>query len=90
MTNRNDVEKRFDEWIDVKETLHNLQKVPKINEGDIWWCGMGENIGVEINGKNVAFSRPVFIFKKLSHFGFLGIPLTSKRHEGYWYVPFDF
>lgn len=51
---------------------------------------MGENIGVEINGKCERFSRPVLIFKKLSRFGFMGVPLTSQEHEGEWYVSFVF
>lgn len=51
---------------------------------------MGENVGVEINGKNELFSRPVLVLKKLSRFGFLGVPLTSQEHEGSWYVHFDF
>ncbi len=51
---------------------------------------MGENISVEINGKHEVFSRPVLIFKKLSRYGFMGIPLTSQEHQGDWYVPFVF
>lgn len=51
---------------------------------------MGENVDVEINGKNEVFSRPVLIYKKLSRFGFLGIPLTTQKHEGDWYVSFVF
>lgn len=51
---------------------------------------MGENVGVEINGKHESFSRPVLILKKLSRFGFIGIPLTSQEHEGDWYASFIF
>ncbi len=51
---------------------------------------MGENVGVEINGKSSTFARPVLIFKKLSRYGSLGIPLTSKPHQGSWYAPFRF
>lgn len=51
---------------------------------------MGENVGVEINGKNEVFSRPVLVYKKLSRFGFMGIPLTSQPHDGDWYVSFTF
>ena len=83
-------EKRFGEWIEVKEKLHNVARVPVINEGDVWWCGFGENVGVEINGKNKVFSRPVLIMRKLSRFGFMGIPLTSQEKTGNWYVEFEF
>lgn len=85
-----DEEKRFGEWIGCKEILHNTGRLPAIKEGEIWWCAMGENIGVEINGKNDVFSRPVLVFKKLSRFGFVGIPLTSQTHEGDWYIKFRF
>ncbi len=82
--------KRFLEWIGLKEKLHSLQSYPHITEGDIWWCAFGENIGIEINGKNKPFSRPVFVHKKLSREGFMGIPLTSQPKSGSWFVPFDF
>ena len=83
-------EKRFDEWIKLKEKLHFGNSLPIIHENDIWWCSFGENVGVEINGKNQLFSRPVFILKKLSRYGFIGIPLSSQQKTGSWYVNFDF
>ena len=63
---------------------------PKINEGDVWWCGFGENVGVEINGKSSRFSRPVVVMKKLSRYGFMGIPLTSQEKTGTWYAKIIF
>ncbi len=83
-------EKHFSEWMELKENLHGIGRLPAIKEGEIWWCAMGENVGVEINGKNEVFSRPVLVFKKLSRYGFMGIPLTSQPHEGDWYVSFVF
>lgn len=83
-------EKCFEEWIVVKRELHEAGNMPNIREGDVYWCGFGENVGVEINGKNEMFSRPVLVLKKLSRLGFLGVPLTSKLHEGSWYVTFEF
>ena len=83
-------EKRFDEWMKQKEHLHSTGGIPVIKEGEVWWCGIGENVGVEINGKNELFSRPVVIIKKLSRYGFLGVPLTSQNHSGSWYAPFEF
>jgi hypothetical protein len=32
----------------------------------------------------------VLVFKKLSQLGFMGIPLTSQKHNGSWYVGFRF
>lgn len=51
---------------------------------------MGENVGIEINGKGKLFSRPVLVFKKLSELGFLGIPMTTQEHVGSWYVKIRF
>ena len=82
--------KHFPEWIELKENIHNSGRLPNIKEGEIWWCAIGENVGVEINGKSKAFSRPALVFKKLSKFGFMGIPLTSQPHEGAWYAQFMF
>lgn len=81
--------KRFDEWIIVKRRLHDGGKLPTIHEGEVWWCGVGENVGVEIDGKSERFSRPVLL-RKFSRFGFLAVPLTSQLHEGSWYVQFEF
>ncbi len=83
-------EKHFDEWNEIKKLRHSSGRIPVIKDGEIWWCAMGENVGVEINGKNESFSRPVLVLKKLSRFGFMGIPLTSREYEGSWYVGFVF
>ena len=83
-------DKHFAEWMELKEKLHFGDSAPKINNGDIWWCGFGENVGVEINGKSSRFSRPVLIMKKLSNRGFMGIPLTSQEKTGSWYAEFKF
>ena len=82
--------KRFDEWIRIKEKIHYGKSAPRISEGDIWWCGCGENVGIEINGKSGRFSRPVLVMKKLSEEGFMGIPLTSQEKSGTWYAKFVF
>ena len=83
-------EKHFMEWMERKEQLHDAKNLVNIHEGEIWWCAVGENVGVEINGKNKDFSRPILVLKKLSRYGFMGVPLTSQPHEGTWYVKFIF
>lgn len=87
---QNDTEKHFDEWNIVKSSLHFAGIFRNIKEGDVWWCSMGENVGVEINGKDEFFLRPVLVIKKLSKHGFMGAPLTSQPHQGSWYVQFNF
>lgn len=83
--------KRFLEWMGLKEKLHNKEhKPPLFKEGEVWWCYWGENIGIEINGKNNQFTRPVFILKKYDKYSFLGLPLSTKIKTGTWYVNIQF
>ena len=61
-----------------------------IKEGDVWWCAVGENIRTEINGKSRRFSRPILVVKKFGRYSFWGVPLTTKLHDGSWYIRFEF
>ncbi|PIR55257.1 hypothetical protein COU74_02545 [Candidatus Peregrinibacteria bacterium CG10_big_fil_rev_8_21_14_0_10_36_19] len=82
--------KRFLEWIGLKEKL-DLKDCdpPYVNEGDIWWISVGENVGSEINGKSNLFSRPAIILKKLAHGFYFVIPTTTKDQNGSWFVKFN-
>ena len=83
-------QKDFNGWIRIKAKLHFKETLRSFNEGEIWWCNIGENVGCEICGKGKDFLRPVLIITKLSRYNFIGIPLTSKEHHGSWYVEFIF
>ena len=82
--------KDFDGWNELKKELDNKNSFLPIKEGEVWWCSIGINIGVEMCGKGEKFSRPVVVLKKLSRFGFYGVPLTSQFHDGNWFVEFEF
>lgn len=83
--------KEFLAWIGLKERIHTTSTGPKLyKEGDIWWCALGENINIEMNGKGSMFSRPVLVYKKLSREGFMCIPLSTKIKNGSWYVEVSF
>lgn len=82
--------KDFDGWIRIKKDVHERGAIHNFKNGEIWWASVGENVGAEICGKGETFSRPVIIFRKLDRYSFWAIPLTSKSHEGSWYVPFQF
>ncbi len=72
----------------VKKKLNDLtNRAPHVNEGDIWWISVGENVGSEIDGKSRIFSRPAIIYKKLAHGFYLIVP-TTKKKSGSWYVTF--
>ena len=83
--------KRFPEWIDLKEKLHDSQHQPPfVSERDLWWASIGENVGSEINGKSSKFSRPVLILRKLTHGFYLVVPTTTQPHVGSWYIHIRF
>jgi mRNA interferase MazF len=72
------MKKDFDIWNKKKTDLDLSERKILFNECEIWWCSIGLNIGVEIDGKNEDFERPVLIYKKVNNKSFLGVPLTSK------------
>ena len=80
--------RRLREWNEVKINLNLHSGRQNIREGQIYWAGVGQNVGEEMFGKGDSYTRPVLVFRKLSRFRFMGIPLTSQEHEGSWYVPF--
>jgi len=83
--------KKFLEWIGLKKKLHNLNDVfVDFREGEIWWAAIGENVGIEVDGKSRAFSRPVLVYRKLGKAGFLAIPLSTEEKRGTWFVDFTF
>ena len=82
--------KNFIGWFSLKPKIHTLDYTPPfVSEGQVWWFHCGENIGTEMCGKNEKFSRPCIIYKKLSRYTFLVIPLTTKIRTGSWYVPLN-
>ncbi len=83
--------KKFLEWFGLKEKIDKGSVGPSLyKDGDVWWCALGENIGIEINGKGQNFLRPILIYRKLSKDGFLGVPLSTKIKKGSWYVDIVF
>ena len=83
--------KNFLDWFKVKSKLDKSNhKPPFVEEGNIFWCRIGENVGTEINGKGREFFRPVVILKKLSKYTFMVVPTSTKIKEGSWFVHFVF
>lgn len=71
-------EKDFDGWHPVKKRIEVDCKVPTIRQREIWWCSIGINIGVEQDGKNDLYERPVLVVRKFNNRHFMGIPLTTQ------------
>ncbi len=73
--------KDFVNWIQYKIYLNTKQKFAKFKEGEVWWCSFGVNVGIETDGKNDKFNRPVLVLKKFNSRQFFAIPLTSKNKQ---------
>jgi mRNA interferase MazF len=78
--------KRFIDWIHTKINIDKKERNIQINEGEIYWCFLGENIGDEENGKGEVFRRPVLIFKKFNNHIFWGIPMSTKNKDNIYYI----
>ena len=57
------------------------------HEGDIWWVRLGVNVGYEIDGNDLDFSRPVVVLRKYNQYSFLALPLTTNARPNKWRVP---
>ena len=86
----NTILKKFQEWFSLKQTLDNATQFPRFEEGQIWWCYLGENIGHEENGKGEKFLRPVVILKKFNQRLFYGIPTSSIYKDNPYYHELKF
>lgn len=80
--------KDFDRWNFTKKKI-DLHKRPLTSKGQIYWCSLGFNVGVEQDGAKNNFQRPVLVLKKYSNQIVLIAPITSKIHKGDWYANID-
>ena len=74
------MEREYDSWFLAKGEIEKQDDQPNIyfQEGEIWWCRLGVNVGHEEDGKGSSHSRPVLIFKKFNRFVFWALPLSTK------------
>jgi len=82
------VEKKFDSWNELKKKINSRNPI-YVSERDIWFCSVGLNIGSEQSGKHELFERPVLVIKKVTSNTFIGVPLTSNKKKGSWYVEIE-
>jgi mRNA interferase MazF len=82
-------EKDFTEWHSFESRIQSRKSTIYFNEGEIWFCSIGLNIGFEQDGKGEGFWRPVLIVKKYNQEFFTGIPLTTKDKRGKHYFDLD-
>lgn len=84
--------KNYNQWNELKKLIddsgtNNLY----FYEREIWWCSIGLNVGVEINGKHELFERPVLILKVFNKDMVWCLPVTStiKKSKFYYIFKFD-
>lgn len=83
-----DLIKIFANWTKLKIRIHasETNKDVYFKEGQVWWASIGQNVGVEANGKNENYERPVIIIKKFNGHSFLGVTLSTVKKAGDYYV----
>ena len=82
--------KLLDKWMVRKKVIVQKKKTIFIKERYIVFINMGQNIGVEQDGKGSEFLRPVIVYKKFNNSQCLGIPLTSQVKSGKYYFEFEY
>ncbi len=83
--------KEFRKWHDKKERIDELPQRPFFHDREIWFCYIGANVGVEQNGSEEEFLRPVVILRKFNNESFWAIPLTkAKKTDRVHYFSFTF
>ena len=83
----NKTRKDFNRWNEKKKEVDYYTKNILPNKKQVWWLSIGLNVGVEEDGKNNNFERPVLIVKVFNRQCFLGIPITSadKSNKKYYF-----
>lgn len=86
------MEKNYQKWSKIKSKIHNttLPDSFHINPGEVWWCALGENIGIETDGKGQDYLRPVLVVKVFNKNHVWVSPLTTKTKKNRFTVEIKF
>jgi mRNA interferase MazF len=82
--------KKFDEWNEIKKAVHARPDNFGVHEREIWWLSLGVNIGVEMDGKHKSFERPVLVLRKFNRQMVWVLPTTSRGKDERFYEKFLF
>ena len=80
-------EKDFEKWSKKKKQINSSNHTPFFYEREIWWCSIGVNIGVEMDGKNELYERPVLILKKINPLSAWVLPISSTSKNNPYLYP---
>ncbi len=83
--------KNFDTWNKEKKVIENkvVNRNLFFHLREIWWCSAGLNIGVESDGKNENFERPMLIIKKFNADMVWVLPLTTKEKQNKYHYKLE-
>jgi len=81
--------KDFDGWLPVKKRIESETRKVNIRSGEIRWVACGVNIGSEIDGKGVSFTRPALIIHVVGSHLALIAPMSTKIKDTPGYIPFE-
>ncbi|MEK7480565.1 MAG: type II toxin-antitoxin system PemK/MazF family toxin [Patescibacteria group bacterium] len=84
------MERDYQKWHVLKSEIDCKNQSPLFRDQEIWWCSLGANVGVEEDGKNELFERPILILRKFNREMFWALPMTSRKKEGKFYCSFAF
>jgi mRNA interferase MazF len=82
--------KDFDVWNEIKKKIdgRKQKRVHFPHEGEVWNATIGLNIGIEQNGDDESFSRPILVIKKFNNSMYWCVPLSTKQKEYDFYYNF--
>ena len=81
--------KDYPAWLKVKQRIEKEERKVFIRAGEVRWATLGVNIGSEIDGKGVSFTRPVLVIHVIGSHLALVIPLSTKLKDVAGYSKFD-
>ena len=76
------------DWLKFKLAIDSTDCDLFPRSREIWWASLGQNIGVEMNGKNDKFERPVLVIKAFNAESFLVAPISSKFKNNSYLIEF--
>ncbi|OJW84167.1 MAG: hypothetical protein BGO69_11895 [Bacteroidetes bacterium 46-16] len=81
--------KDFDNWNIVKKRIQGEEREVNIRKGEIRWVSFGVNVGSEIDGKGISFTRPALILHVIGAHLALVVPMSTKLKNVTGYVSFE-
>ncbi len=84
------MDEEYNKWNDKKKKISKslLKNETFPNNGEVWMCILGKNIGHEQDGGLINFSRPMLVLRKINNGLFIVVPLSTKQKNIDYYYNF--